>query len=117
MTACFCLLFITSNPFLALTACTLLGTSYALGTAYYLMYCTTFVPVGKIPFSIAITTTAMAVGQFLSTYCASALQRIMNIETMTNILPVLALVVAAGTALSFVVTVVDRKKETVILGG
>jgi MFS family permease len=110
LTACFCLLFVTSSPALALVACTLLGTSYAVGTAYYLMYCTTFVPVGKIPFSIAIATTAMAVGQFLSTYCASALQRIMNIETMTSILPVLALVVAAGMVISLVTTLVDRKK-------
>jgi MFS family permease len=110
MAVCFSLLFIASGAPLVLVACALLGTSYALGTAYYMMYCTTFVPVGKIPFSIAITTTAMSVGSFLSTYCATALQGIMNADTLTAVLPVLATVAGVGTAISLVTTLVDRKK-------
>jgi predicted MFS family arabinose efflux permease len=112
MTICFFLLFIASGVPLAIVACTLLGAMYAIGAGYYMMYCTTFVPSGKIPLSISITTTAMAVGQFLSTYCATALQRIIKAETLTAVLPVLAAVVGAGAVISLVTTLVDRKKET-----
>jgi MFS family permease len=111
MAVCFWLLFAASAPPLAFVACTLLGVSYAIGTAYYMMYCTTFVPPGKIPLSISIATTAMAIGQFLSTYCATALQRIMNVATLTATLPVLAIVLAAGAALSLGVTLVNQKKS------
>jgi predicted MFS family arabinose efflux permease len=109
VTICFWLLYTASGASLAIVACTLLGASYALGAAYYMMYCTTFVPPGKIPLSISITTTAMAVGQFLSTYCATFLQRIMNVS-LTATIPVLALIAAIGTALSCFISIVDRKK-------
>jgi predicted MFS family arabinose efflux permease len=117
MTVCFWLLFISSGAPLALVACALIGATYAIGTAYYMMYCTTFVPPGRIPLSISITTTAMAVGQFLSTYCATALQRIMNTATLTDTLPVLAAILAVGTALSLATTLVQRKKNAPVSEG
>jgi predicted MFS family arabinose efflux permease len=112
MTISFFLLIIASRASLAIVACALIGISYSLGTAYYMMYCTTFVPPGKVPLSISITTTAMSVGQFLSTYCATALQGILNTSTLTAVLPVLAAAVGAGVVISLVTTLVDRKKDS-----
>jgi MFS family permease len=109
MTICFWLLYTASAAPLAIVACTLLGASYALGAAYYMMYCTTFVPPAKIPLSISITTTAMATGQFLSTYCATFLQGIMK-TSLTATIPVLTIITAIGTALSCLISILDLKK-------
>jgi predicted MFS family arabinose efflux permease len=114
VTICFWLLYTASGAPLAIVACTLLGASYALGVAYYMMYCTTFVPPGKIPLSISVATTAMAIGQFLSTYCATFLQGIMNVTTLTAVIPVLTLITITGTALSCLISILDRKKSATI---
>jgi predicted MFS family arabinose efflux permease len=111
MAVCFWLLYTASGAPLAIVSCALLGFSYAVGTAYYMMYCTTFVSPGKIPLSISIATTAMAVGQFLSTYCATFLQGIMK-TSLTDTIPVLILIAAAGVALSCLISILDRKKSS-----
>lgn len=95
----------------ALVANVLLGAGYGLGVSYYMMYCTVIVPPAQIPLSVSITATALNVGAFLSTYCASLLQSIMSTSTILDVIPVLIVVLAIGAVLSLSLSIREQKKS------
>jgi MFS family permease len=95
----------------ALIANILLGASYGVGVSYYMMYCTVIVPPVQIPLSISVTTTVLNLGAFLSTYCATLLQKIIGASTIVDVIPVLIVISSAGVALSLVFSIVERKKS------
>jgi MFS family permease len=100
----------TSVP-VTLIANTLIGGSYGLGVSYYMMYCTVIVPPVQIPLSVSITATALNIGAFLSTYCATLLQRIMGVSIIVDVIPMLIIVLTAGAVLSLAFSIMERKKS------
>jgi predicted MFS family arabinose efflux permease len=109
----FLLLYFGNTPLTAAISCTILGAMFGLGMSYYMMYCTVIMPPSKIPMAISITTTIMSVGTFLSTYISLFLQWLLK-TTITGIIPVLAIILAAGAVLSFITALGSRKKETAL---
>jgi hypothetical protein len=51
------------------------------------------------------------VGAFLSTYCATLLQKITGTSTIVDIIPILIAILTAGAVLSLVFSIVERKKS------
>lgn len=109
MALSFAMLYFSSSSIVAAIACTLLGAMYGMGMSYYFMHCTMIVPESRIPMSIGFTSFCMSIGTFLSVYVATFLQGAIGVTTITEIMPVLIVILAVGAALSAVFTVKDRK--------
>lgn len=108
MAGSYMLLYSATSPAMALVACTLLGGLYGGGMSFYFMNCTVIVPPTQIPMSISVTTFGMSVSTFLSTYAATALQSILGVSTLTEIIPTLAVILGVGAVLSLILAVRSR---------
>jgi MFS family permease len=111
MALCYWLLYSATAVPAAVIACTVLGASYGLGLSFYMMYSTMIVPPVQIPLAISITTFAMGIGAFLSTYCATLLQSITKAPTVVETIPILIIVMVVGTVLSLIISFVERRNQ------
>ncbi|QSX07654.1 MFS transporter [Alkalibacter rhizosphaerae] len=109
---CFSLLYLKPTFAVAVFACTLMGAAYGNGFSYYFMRTTVIVPPSRISLAMGIVTAANGVGMFLSPYFATTLQQWMGVQSLTAIMPVLIILCAAGSVLSIVLTLRDKKYPT-----
>ena len=86
------LLYLSPGIVTGVIACTLLGAAYGNGFSYYFMEGTIVVPDSKVSEAIGIVTAVNGVGMFLSTYVTTWLQRLLNLQTVTGIMPIVAVV-------------------------
>jgi MFS family permease len=110
MALCYWALYGSGNAPVMAIACTLLGATFGTGVSYYMMYSTMIVPAVHMPMSISVTTAAMGIGSFLSTYCSTFLQALIKAKTILEIIPILIIVLIVGAVLSLTITLVERKK-------
>ncbi|NLN97056.1 MAG: MFS transporter [Eubacteriaceae bacterium] len=86
------LLYLSPGIVTGVIACTLLGAAYGNGFSYYFMEGTIVVPDSKVSEAIGIVTAVNGVGMFLSTYVTTWLQKLLNLQTVTGIMPIVAVV-------------------------
>jgi MFS family permease len=110
LTAGFLLLYFGNTPLTAAISCTLLGSMYGLGLCYYSTRATLIVPPGQIPMALSVTSMMLCVGTALSTYISLLLQWLFK-TSITGIIPVLAIVLAVGAVLSFIMAFGSHKSE------
>ena len=94
---------------MALIASFIAGAAMGTSMSYYYMYCTVIVPPSRVPTSVSITTTTMYVACFFAPYITTALQSIMNVSTILEVMPVLTAMLAVGAVLSLILSLRDRK--------
>ena len=98
---------------MALIASFIAGACMGVSMSYYYMYCTVIVPASRVPASVSITTTTMYVACFFAPYITTALQTIMNVGTILEVMPVLTAMLAVGAVLSLILSLRDRKLNPV----
>ncbi|NTW73020.1 MAG: MFS transporter [Eubacteriaceae bacterium] len=99
----------SKNVFVVGLACTLMGAAYGNGFSYFYMRGTVIVPSSQISNSIGIVTAVNGVSFFISTYMVTYLQKLMGVDTLSGIMPVLVVILATGSVASILLTI--RNKE------
>lgn len=98
------LLYLSPGIATGVIACTLLGAAYGNGFSYYFMEGTIIVPDSKVSEAIGIVTAVNGVGMFLSTYVTTWLQKLLNLQTVTGIMPIVAVVSLVCGVATFLVS-------------
>ena len=98
---------------MALIASFVAGAAMGVSVSYYYMYCTVIVPPSRVPTSVSITTTTMYVACFFAPYITTALQSIMGVVTILEVMPVLTAMLAVGAVLALVLALRERKQNRV----
>jgi MFS family permease len=99
---------------MAMIASFIAGAAMGVSMSYYYMYCTVIVPPSRVPISVSITTTTMYVACFFAPYITTALQSIIGVVTILEVMPVLTAALAVGAILSLVLSLRDRKSNRVV---
>ncbi len=102
-------LMISKNNVVIAATCTLMGAAYGNAFSYFYMRGTVLVPPSQISNSIGIVTAINGASFFLSTYLVTYLQGLMGVSSVTQTMPVYIAVLAAGSVLSVLLTMRDRK--------
>lgn len=114
MSLCYIMLMIASSFMVVAIASALIGVAFGLGMSYYMMQSTIIVPMSKVSLSIGISTSVSAMGAFLSTYATTFLQSILQVDTISGIIPIAIGVLVAGAVLSFGLGMKETKQQMAI---
>lgn len=89
-----------------------MGFAYGLSMPYYFAYATTFVPDNQNETVVGLITSCVSIGTFLCTYIATAIGRLLHIDTLLGLCPVYVVLCFAGIILTFVANItINRSVE------
>lgn len=104
------LLMLLPVNFVVALACLLMGAAFGNGFSYYYMRCTIIVPSEQVSKSIGILSAVNGIGVFISPYFVTYLQRMMGVEVVMSVLPVIFTMSGIGLVISIVLFLRDRSK-------
>lgn len=113
MAVSYVILIIIPGVPMALIASFVAGAAMGMSMSYYYMYCTVIVPPSRVPASVSITTTTMYVACFFAPYITTALQSIMGVTTILEVMPILTAMLAVGAVLSLILSLRERRQNPV----
>ncbi|MEG0377517.1 MAG: MFS transporter [Eubacterium sp.] len=107
------LLYFTKNPAVTAVTYACMGAAFGNGFSYFCMQATVIAPPSQVSTAIGFVTAIQGFGMFFSTYFATILFTLLNVSTLTAIMPVLAGIAGIGAVLSVILTVKNREHKMI----
>lgn len=104
------LLMLLPINFVVALACLLMGAAFGNGFSYYYMRCTVIVSPKQVSKSIGILSAVNGIGVFLSPYLVTYLQRMMGVDVVMGVLPVIFAMSGIGMVISILLILRDRNR-------